>query len=74
MSRSERSRSGLDKVAFAGLILSVSERLEADGFFVNQHKPDSCQCSSVVEQRFRKPSVAGSIPAIGSIPPVGGFQ
>ena len=25
-----------------------------------------CQCSSVVEQRFRKPSVAGSIPAIGS--------
>jgi hypothetical protein len=25
------------------------------------------QCSSVVEQRFRKPSVAGSIPAIGSI-------
>jgi hypothetical protein len=24
------------------------------------------QCSSVVEQRFRKPSVAGSIPAIGS--------
>ena len=26
-----------------------------------------CQCSSVVEQRFRKPSVAGSIPAIGSI-------
>ncbi len=26
-----------------------------------------CQCSSAVEQRFRKPSVAGSIPAIGSI-------
>ena len=26
----------------------------------------ACQCSSVVEQRFRKPSVAGSIPAIGS--------
>ena len=26
------------------------------------------QCSSAVEQRFRKPSVAGSIPAIGSIP------
>jgi hypothetical protein len=26
----------------------------------------SSQCSSVVEQRFRKPSVAGSIPAIGS--------
>ena len=26
------------------------------------------QCSSVVEQRFRKPSVAGSIPAIGSSP------
>jgi hypothetical protein len=25
------------------------------------------QCSSAVEQRFRKPSVAGSIPAIGSI-------
>lgn len=24
------------------------------------------QCSSVVEQRFRKPSVAGSNPAIGS--------
>src|SRR5712692_6350669 len=24
------------------------------------------QCSSAVEQRFRKPSVAGSIPAIGS--------
>ncbi len=27
----------------------------------------SSQCSSAVEQRFRKPSVAGSIPAIGSI-------
>ena len=27
-----------------------------------------CQCSSAVEQRFRKPSVAGSIPAIGSTP------
>jgi hypothetical protein len=27
---------------------------------------NDCQCSSVVEQRFRKPSVAGSIPAIGS--------
>ena len=26
------------------------------------------QCSSAVEQRFRKPSVAGSIPAIGSSP------
>ena len=25
------------------------------------------QCSSAVEQRFRKPSVDGSIPAIGSI-------
>src|ERR1041385_8239545 len=30
-----------------------------------------CQCSSAVEQRFRKPSVAGSIPAIGSIPWIG---
>ena len=27
---------------------------------------DGSQCSSAVEQRFRKPSVAGSIPAIGS--------
>jgi hypothetical protein len=27
-----------------------------------------CQCSSVVEQRFRKPSVVGSNPTIGSKP------
>ena len=43
----------------------------------DNNQPAKCQCSSVVEQRFRKPSVVGSIPTIGSIlgcPPIKGFE
>jgi hypothetical protein len=54
----------LQPVVWDDRVAEDSERLGrmiSGGFRVRR------QCSSAVEQRFRKPSVAGSIPAIGSI-------